>query len=113
MSYVYRHAKVIRVIDGDSIILSVDMGNKITWTESFRLNGIDTPERGKPGFSEASVFLIQLVKDGLSRIETYKPDKYGRWLADLYVSVTGGEMLVNYLMIEKGHAKAYFGGPKI
>ena len=112
MSYVYRHVTVIRVIDGDSVVLSVDMGNKITWSENFRLNGIDTPERGRSGYADASTYLIQLLKDGLSRIETHKPDKYGRWLADLYVSVHGGEMLVNRMMIDAGHAVEYFGGAK-
>lgn len=112
MSYVYRHVKVIRVIDGDTVALSVDMGNKITWTENFRLNGIDTPERNQPGYNDATTFLIQLLKDGVSRIETFKPDKFGRWLVDIYAPVSGGELLVNSKMIEQGHAKPYFGGTK-
>lgn len=112
MSYVYRHVVVDKVIDGDTVTLSIDLGNKITWKDNFRLNGVDTPERGQPGYADATTFLIQLLKDGVSRVETFKPDKYGRWLADIYVSVSGGEQLVNQQMIAAGHAKPYFGGAK-
>lgn len=112
MSYVYRHVKVVRVIDGDTVTLSVDMGNKITWNENFRLNGIDTPEKNQLGYADATTYLIQLLKDGVSRIETFKPDKFGRWLVDIYVAVSGGELLVNQQMIANGHAKPYFGGAK-
>lgn len=113
MSYIYRHVTVEHVVDGDTVSLSVDMGNKIVWKENFRLFGIDTPERGQVGYSEATTFLTQLLKNGCSRIETYKPDKYGRWLVDLYISVEGGEQLVNQQMISSGHAKPYFGGTKL
>lgn len=112
MSYVYRHVKAERVIDGDSLVLSIDLGNKMTWKDSFRLNGIDTPERGKPGSAEATAYLTDLLKVGISRVETFKPDKYGRWLADVYISVFGGELLVNTELVTSGHAKEYFGGTK-
>ena len=113
MSYIYQHVDVVRVIDGDTVGLAVDMGNKIIWTENFRLNGIDTPERGAPGFSEAKAFLEELLAaTPLVRVETFKPDKYGRWLADLYIGADHGAMQVNRLMILQGHAKEYFGGKK-
>lgn len=113
MSFVYRHAEVERVIDGDTAVIRIDMGNKITWRESFRLNGIDTPERGSAGYDEAAAYLRKLLAVGLSKVETFKPDKYGRWLADLYVtSDGGGELLVNRLMVVEGFAKDYFGGKK-
>ena len=112
MSYQYRHVKIERVVDGDTIDLSVDLGNKITWRENFRLNGIDTPERGTIGCAPATQHLIDLTSGGLSRIETFKPDKFGRWLADLYINTSGGELLVNKLMVIDGHAKEYFGGKK-
>ena len=112
MSYQYRHVTVERIIDGDTACMVVDMGNKITWRENFRLMGIDTPERGQPGYGEASAHLANLVSGGLARIETFKPDKYGRWLADLYIHTSGGELLVNKLMILDGHAREYHGGAK-
>jgi micrococcal nuclease len=113
MSYIYRHVNIVRVIDGDTVVLDIDLGNKIRWRDSFRLNGIDTPERGQPGHKEATIHLIDLLGNTLSRVETHKPDKYGRWLVDLYIHVgQGGDVHVNQLMIVGGHAKPYFGGTK-
>ena len=112
MSFIYRHVELIRVIDGDTAVLSVDMGNKMKWVENFRLYGIDTPERGEQGALEATEFLKSTLLDGLSRIETFKPDKFGRWLVDIYIAVDGGEMNVNQMMITEGLAKPYFGGAK-
>lgn len=113
MSFVYRHVEPIRVIDGDTVVLTIDMGNRIFWMESFRLAGIDTPERGQAGFDEAAARLKALLASGISRIETFKPDKYGRWLADLYVPGDQGfELCVNTIMVDAGFAKPYSGGKK-
>jgi micrococcal nuclease len=112
MSYIYQHVSIERVVDGDTVAMTVDLGNKITWRENFRLMGIDTPERGQPGYVEASSRLTELIALGVSRIETFKPDKYGRWLADIWVAADHGELLINHLMVVEGHARAYFGGKK-
>lgn len=113
MSYVYHHVEIIRVIDGDSAVLEIDLGNKVKWRDNFRLNGIDAPERGQPGHREAMLHLINLLGTELSRVETHKPDKYGRWLVDLYVpGARGGELHANALMVADGHAREYFGGAK-
>jgi micrococcal nuclease len=113
MSYVYRHATVLRVIDGDTVEIEIDMGNKIKWRDKFRLMGIDTPERGQPGAREASYYLDNtLLVNQLHRVETHKPDKYGRWLADLWIGTDGGELHVNRMMIVEGHAREYHGGAK-
>ena len=110
MSYQYQHVKVARVIDGDTVILEIDLGNRITWTGSFRLAGINAPEMGSPGGGEARLFLFDLLKGGVALAETIKPDKYGRWLARLYThigldGVPEGD--VGEAMIEAGHAVAY------
>jgi micrococcal nuclease len=110
--YVYRHAKVERVIDGDSVVMTIDLGNKIVWRDNFRLMGIDAPERGKPGYVEASLFLTKTLENSLSRVETHKPDKFGRWLIDLYIETDGGDLHVNTLMLVEKHAKPYHGGKK-
>lgn len=113
MTYEYRHVDVVRVIDGDTIRLDIDMGNCVRWAESFRLLGIDTPERGTPGAAEATAFLNDLVTQGLSRIVTHKPDKFGRWLVDVFVnSHEGGELHVNRMLVVSGHAAEYRGGAR-
>jgi len=113
MSYVYQHASVVRVLDGDTIEVIIDMGNHIRWTQIFRLYGIDTPERHQSGHDEATARIEALFKAPLTKVETYKPDKYGRWLADFYVtSDQGVEIHVNEVMVVEGYAKPYFGGKK-
>ncbi len=108
MSYRYEHVKLMRVIDGDTVGLSIDLGNHIIWQASFRLAGINAPERGQPGYDEARKFLWDETKAGLSLVETFKPDKYGRWLAEIYV----GGVSVNAKMIVAGHAVPYSGGAR-
>lgn len=112
MSYVYRHVEVVRVIDGDTVRLDVDMGNSIFWATNFRLNGIDAADADKAKKDAATARMIELLAGGVSRIETFKPDKFGRWLADIYVAVDGGEILANQMMINEGFAVPYFGGRK-
>lgn len=113
MSYVYRHVKVIRVVDGDTVELDIDLGNSIRWQGNFRLFGIDTPEKNQQGYQEAIAYLNNLLTTPLTRVETYKPDKFGRWLVDLYIPTEqGGELHVNKLMIINNYAKEYFGGKK-
>ena len=113
MSYEYQHVKVARVIDGDTVVLDIDMGNRITWSGPFRLAGINAPEMGTTGGDEAWSFLFDLLKGGVALAETIKPDKYGRWLVRLYTSigldgVPEGD--VGEAMIEAGHAVAYMVG---
>ena len=50
-------ATVYNVVDGDTIDVVVDLGFKITTKQRLRLNGIDTPEKGQPGFNEAKEWL--------------------------------------------------------
>ena len=109
MAYLYEHAAVVRLIDGDTVVLDIDLGNHLVWRDSFRLYGLNTPERGKPGASEATAALAALLAPGLVRVQTHKPDKYGRWLVDLWVAAGH----VNQLLIAGGHAKPYSGhGPR-
>lgn len=114
MTYEYRHAEIIRVVDGDTVEISIDLGNKTIWKDSFRINGIDTPERGQISYREAAEFLSKMLAKGVSKIVTHKPDKYGRWLVDIWVPAElSGDLHVNTLMIESGFAKSYDGGRKI
>lgn len=112
MSYDYKQVEVVRVIDGDTVVLNIDMGNHIHWKRDFRLRGIDTPERSHAGFVEATERLRELLANGISRTQTYKPSKFGGWLCEIFISVEGGEMLVNQMMVNEGHAVPYDGGKK-
>ena len=110
MSYKYEHVNVARVIDGDTVVLDIDMGNRITWTAPFRLAGINAPERGHPGAEAARLYLIDLLAGGIAMAETIKPDKYGRWLVRIYINVgpdAAEECEVSARMVSAGHAVPY------
>lgn len=109
MTYEYK-AAVERWVDGDTVELTVDLGFHMTMRDHFRLLGIDTPERGRPGAAEAKARSNELAPvDTLVTIVTTKADKYGRWLADVINGA--GENVSGVLLAEK-LAKPYFGGTK-
>ena len=92
-------AEVVRVVDGDTIILDVDVGFRLRTTQPFRLLGVNCPEpRGES--AERGKFCTAFVERTLKdhednfvpvRISTYKsPDSFGRWLASLKLSTGMG-----------------------
>lgn len=109
-TYTY-HARIQRWVDGDTVDLRVDLGFKMYAETRFRLYGIDTPERGAPGWSEATAAAKEFAPEGSYVVaQTYKDgDKYGRWLA--LIELEDGSM-VNERLIEGGYAVAYDGGKK-
>lgn len=108
----FNRVKVDRVVDGDTAIMTVDLGFDINYKHSFRLYGIDTPEKGQPGFREATEALKSMIEGKTVSIDYFTEDKYGRPLATIYINIDGNLIDVNEYMIKKGLAKPYFGGPK-
>lgn len=78
-------AKLHRVVDGDTIELEIDLGFNIRHIETFRLYGINAPERFTTEGKAATVFLNTLTKDKklIARTLKDKKDKYGRYLVTL------------------------------
>ena len=109
--YQYK-AEVLRWVDGDTVELKIHLGFDIQIIHRCRVYGVDTPERGKPNYSEASAFSESKIPVGtILPIETYrdKVDKYGRYLAKLPV----GDSDIAALLVESGLGVAYFGGKKV
>lgn len=100
--YEYK-AKLVKVIDGDTIDLNVDLGFYIFIQMRFRMAGINTPERGKPGWNEAKQFVIQWFSehDGECTVKILKPlqNKYERYLAYIYTDETYPVGTLNRLLI--------------
>ncbi len=100
------NATVTKVVDGDTVDLSCDLGFRIFSRDRFRLLGIDTPERGQPGWAEATAALKELLPYGaVVKVKTDRPynDKYGRWLAVVHADGVN----VNDKMVADGFAKVY------
>jgi micrococcal nuclease len=112
-----RRARIVRLVDGDTVILDVDMGMSITVRATVRLFKINTPEVRGPekvaGHAATQHLADLLVKfacvDGEWDIivKTYrdKKGKYGRYLADLIgEDQDGWPINLNERMVEDGHA---------
>jgi micrococcal nuclease len=119
--YEYRVKKVVKVVDGDTIDVDIDLGFSISFFSRVRLAGIDTPESRTTNLKEKALGLE--VKEKLKKelaaakdvvIKTEKPDsseKYGRILG--WVFLDGSDVSLNQRLINEGYAWTYGGGTKI
>ena len=118
--YQYK-AKLIRVVDGDTVDALIDCGFSTFKKERIRLYGIDTPEcrtrdkaEKKRGLA-AKARLKELIKQGKNEfiVETSidKKGKFGRLLGKLFKEVDSFDSY-NDILIKEGHATEYFGGKK-
>ena len=121
--YEYR-VKVIKVIDGDTVDVDIDLGFDILIKgERVRIMGIDTPEsrtrdKVEKKFGLASKARLKeliggksgpILKTQINRKGEDMRGKFGRILGDF---VTDDGRLVTEILVEEGHAVAYFGGSK-
>jgi len=122
--YEYR-AEVVRVVDGDTLDLIIDLGFRTYVRDRVRLYGIDTPEtygvkKDSPEWNagmaakERLTELLQSDNDNVVKVLTHKDatGKYGRWLVEIFVDGPQGSVHVNELLVEEGHAKRYGGGKR-
>lgn len=98
-------ARVVRVVDADTLILDLDQGWH-TWRlgERCRLSGINAPELGTPEGEEAKRFVLSLLLADAVLPVTFVSrslDKYGRPLG--IVRLADGRIL-NDLLLTAGHA---------
>lgn len=106
MIYEYR-ASLVKVVDGDTVWLNVDLGFNVHANVDFRLAGINTPETvgaTRTAGLAASAELMRLLQLGPIRVVSSKTEKYGRWLAQIYVSTPAGEVDVNKALVDGGFA---------
>jgi micrococcal nuclease len=105
----WRNVKLVRVVDGDTVDLEVDLGFRIKITERFRLANINAPEMKTPEGPKAKEALTTiLTAPGTSLvIRSMKPigtDLYGRWLAEIYATNKDSTVSVNEHMVKSGFA---------
>ena len=118
--YIYRIKEIYKVIDGDTIDASIDLGFGIYLTRKIRLAGIDTPESRTTNVKEKIMGLEskEWLKHRVENaqcilIKTELPDsteKYGRIIGHLYIN--GEETSLSTQMIDAGYALLYDGGTK-
>jgi len=114
--YEYKITEIVKIVDGDTVDLIIDLGFNILCKERIRLNRVDTPESNSKDEKEkllaleAKEFLsLWLTNQNDLKIKTAKDDKYGRYLGEIYGD---RHLCINDLLIEKGYAWEYDGGTK-
>ena len=118
--YVY-NAKVNRIVDGDTIDVTLDLGFGVKYDQRVRLAGIDTPEKRTRNAAEkvlgidATDWLTKQLASLSTVIIKTELDgaigKYGRVLGWLYISEEAPKSL-NSQMVDEGYAWIYNGGSK-
>lgn len=95
--YTYR-AIVEKVVDGDTLLVRIDLGFDVWVNQRIRFRGINTAELIKNGIpsgeapgrgEQAKTFVEEKLEDIESIvIKTYKTDMYGRFVADVFYHPT-------------------------
>ena len=122
--YNFRVVEINRVLDGDTIDVTIDLGFDLYKKERVRIAGVDTPEKRTRNLEEkalgidATNWLKEKLESTLSGDDQLSirtelvggVGKYGRLLGWLYVG--DEDVSLNEQMITEGYAWAYDGGTK-
>jgi endonuclease YncB( thermonuclease family) len=128
--FTYR-ATVRKVTDGDTLDIAITLAPGITRDLKLRLRGIDCPEVATAAGRAAKAFVQKLLAPGDEvTVCTTKPDKYDRYLADVFIRepaaaetrplltadrsplTAEGSTFLNNALLTAGHAIPYDGGAK-
>ena len=111
--YTYKIKELIKVIDGDTIDVLIDVGFYLTARKRIRFLDMDTDElhggtdETKLRARMARERLIELLSMGELYIKTEMDEtgKYGRLLGRLYAVVDGSVIDINATMVNEGYQK--------
>jgi len=122
--YNFRVVEINRVVDGDTIDVTIDLGFDLFKKERVRVAGVDTPEKRTRNLEEkelgidATYWLKEKLEGAVAGDDelTVRTElvggvgKYGRLLGWLYIG--DSDLSLNEQMIVEGYAHAYDGGTK-
>jgi micrococcal nuclease len=126
--YEYK-AKLVRVVDGDTVDAMIDCGFSVFRKERIRLKGINAPEsrtrdkeEKKRGLA-AKARLKELIREGknefMVKTSIDKKGKYGRLLGELFLILKSNNTIkkaniksYNQTLVDEGHATYYDGGKR-
>tara|TARA_Y100001972_G_C7506968_1_gene256351 strand:- start:25 stop:369 length:345 start_codon:yes stop_codon:yes gene_type:complete len=112
----YYKVEVLRIVDGDTVDVRIDLGFNVWHKCRVRLMGINAPEsrtrdkeEKKRGLA-AKQWLIDTLEEAESDIEmqSHGVGKYGRVLGELFTK----DGNINKIMVREGHAVKYDGGKR-
>lgn len=111
------NAKLLRVVDGDTVDALVDLGFSTFKKVRIRFYGMDAwesrtrdLEEKKKGLAakDRVAELLELEAEGEFILQSHGLGKYGRCLGEIFIKDTN----INQQLIEEGHAKKYYGGKR-
>jgi len=122
--YNFRVTNIDKVLDGDTIDVTIDLGFDLYKKERVRVAGVDTPEKRTRDLEEKElgIHATNWLKEKLDGAIAGDDDlvirtelvggmgKYGRLLGWLYIG--DAQVSLNEQMITEGYAWAYDGGTK-
>ena len=122
--YNFRVIEINRVVDGDTIDVTIDLGFDLYKKERVRVAGVDTPEKRTRNLEEkelgihATNWLKEKLEDTIAGDDELSirtelvggVGKYGRLLGWLYIG--DSDVSLNEQMIDEGYAWCYDGGTK-
>ena len=119
------NAEVLRVVDGDTVDVLIDVGFSTFKKERVRLYGINTPEcrtrdleekkKGLAAKARNKELLTKVSnKPKYFRLVSHGTGKYGRVLGEIHImDKDETKMSINETLIKEGHAYKYDGGKKM
>ena len=122
--YNFRVVEINRVLDGDTLDCTIDLGFDLYKKERVRVAGVDTPEKRTKNLEEkalgieATNWLKEKLEGAIAGDDELSVrtelvggvGKYGRLLGWLYIGAD--ELSLNEQMIAEGYAHEYDGGTK-
>ena len=114
MPYAYA-ATIDRVVDGDTLLVLIEVGFGIIVRDRLRLRGIDCPEVDTRKGERAKKFAEGLLPPGTTVIlksHKWKTDNHGRFVADIFYKkgvenanqILKDGSYLNQVLLDKGHA---------
>ncbi len=105
-------ARLVRVVDGDTLDVLIDQGMHSNRTERVRLLRVNTPEMHTRTYAAglaAKAYVMTWTSVALGTwpflIETHKSDVFGRYLAEVWRACDGANLSDD--LLTSGHAVAY------
>jgi micrococcal nuclease len=125
--YEYKIKEIDRIVDGDTVDATIDLGFDVLYKTRVRLYGINTPETRTKDLEEKAKGLA--AKERLNEIinkavhmghhlilQTKEKGKFGRYLGVIIIEDCRPDhdtrTDINQLLVEEGHAEPYYGGKR-
>ena len=117
-------AKLLRVVDGDTVDAEIDLGFDISVKKRIRLVGINTPECRTRDLEEKAKGLAAkdrvkaiLAENPKFNLESTELGKYGRVLGKIHINILDGtesltQICLNDQLVKEKHAVEYHGGKR-